>query len=190
MVPKVMRPTNSPEEERRQRFTRLMLRYHARIERYCRLRLYRDPFVCEEVVQDVFTVLYERLDTLQDDAHLGGWLYKTADNLVKKALSGARRDEKRLQYADWADERDPLLQDMAYEENYRAVEETGVDLASCMRRVLERLSAEERLLWRAYFREGGSIRTLCGQMHLTENALKSRIHRLRQKLKTLARQSL
>ena len=180
------------QAEKQRRFTRLMLRYHAGIVRFCRLRLPDDPFACEEVVQDVFTVLYERLDTLYDDAHLSGWLYQTADNLVKKARHQRMRGEKHERAVDWEAQEAagvPLPPQLTYEARFHAAEEKA-DVPAALRRVLDQLSAEERMLWRRYFQQGCPLRVMSEEMRVGEAAVKSRIHRLRQKLTRLARKAL
>ena len=47
-----------------------------------------DPTWAEDIVQDVFVTLCRKIDTLDDEADLGGWFYRVTHN---RCLSGLRR---------------------------------------------------------------------------------------------------
>lgn len=178
------------EPDREERFEKLMLGYYPKIKRYCRYYLYQDPFACEECIQDVFTVLYQKMDDLTDHAHLEGWLYKTARNFVKNALYRSMRDSKHLQYEDFAESDCAFGDTFAYEENFRAAEEEPIDVGACFDAVLKSLTADELALWKEYFRQGASVREIAVFAKRPEGTIKTRIFRLKAKLKRLARQAL
>lgn len=55
--------------------------FAAKLERLIRSRV-KDPSIAEDIVQDVFLRLQQRIETIESIASLEGWLYRSARNAV------------------------------------------------------------------------------------------------------------
>ena len=42
----------------------------------------KDPVIAEDILQDVFLKMHERLHTLKDDQKLQSWMYRIARNAI------------------------------------------------------------------------------------------------------------
>jgi RNA polymerase sigma-70 factor (ECF subfamily) len=56
-------------------------RYHDRLLGYIRARS-RSAQDAEDILQDVFVKVHRRVGTLEDDAHVGAWLYRVTHNTI------------------------------------------------------------------------------------------------------------
>jgi len=74
-------------EVRRQAFEQLVARTADRLRRYLDRRQHcRDPFLAEDVVQEVLIQLYRRADQYDPNRSFWGWLYRVARNKYIDAL--------------------------------------------------------------------------------------------------------
>ncbi|MDP2578146.1 MAG: sigma-70 family RNA polymerase sigma factor [Gemmatimonadota bacterium] len=71
-------------------FERLYQEHHTRIYALC-LRMMRDADLAEELTQDVFVRLYERLSSFRGASSFATWLHRLAVNVVLNHLRSGRR---------------------------------------------------------------------------------------------------
>lgn len=185
-----MWPRGNVTSDKEQRFTELMTQYYSRVAKFCGYRLHQQPFICEEVVQDVFLALYNQMDHLANHENLCGWLYKTADNLAKQACRKLRTEKKHLECGNMADEEYGACAQLVYEEDFQAIGEREIDVPAHVQEIVRQLSEDDRFLWKAYFHEGMSAHALSNRLGLEENTVKSRIFRLKKRLKLLVQAQL
>ena len=57
-------------------------RYYQAIYNYCQVRL-KDEYAAEDCTQDVFLLLYRKMNKLKLSENIRAWLYRTADNVIK-----------------------------------------------------------------------------------------------------------
>jgi RNA polymerase sigma-70 factor (ECF subfamily) len=155
-------------------------RYGARIYRLAR-RLLNDPRDAEEVTQDVFLTVVEKIHTFKGEAAFSSWIYRIAANAAYGRLrSKTSRPEVSLEsfpplfdeegrYAqpvlDWSER----LDDPAVAaETRRAIEQA-----------INRLPEEYRTAILLHDVEGLSNEEVAATLGLTVAAVKSRVHRAR-----------
>lgn len=57
-------------------------RYYQAIYNYCQVRL-KDEYAAEDCTQDVFLLLYRKMNKIKLSENIRAWLYRTADNVIK-----------------------------------------------------------------------------------------------------------
>ena len=65
-------------------------KYHQAIYRYCLGLLNGDVSAAEDCTQEVFLLLLEKKDSLDFDVNIRGWLYASANRIVKDYLKQER----------------------------------------------------------------------------------------------------
>jgi RNA polymerase sigma-70 factor (ECF subfamily) len=98
-------------------FQELVARYENKVYRLA-IKLTRNEALAEEVMQEVFLKIYEKIDTFRGDAALSSWIYRIAANACFAKLNL----EKRHQHAD-LDETMPQAE-QAMQERPDSVQET------------------------------------------------------------------
>ena len=114
----------------------------------------------EDVFQEVFARVFERLDTLRDDAALRPWIAQTTRNCCVDALRRAGRE---------------IAVDEVPEEADEGLER--LDEALTVHAALERLAPECREILDRFFRRDESYRTISADLDLPSGTVASRIAR-------------
>ncbi|MDR1901015.1 MAG: sigma-70 family RNA polymerase sigma factor [Treponema sp.] len=181
--------------EQQDAFDCIVRQYYEKIRSYCGYFLGGNQQAAEDCTQDVFVVLYKRMSALHDYEKIGGWLYKTAGNLVKQYAATIQTERKRqtsLPDFSGEDGSRPLPESLRYEEAFdllsgEAMEEkirAGTDY------IMGSLKKDELAIWRIVFREKRPISAVASELNLSPSAAKSRVARLRHKIVGLVRQFL
>jgi RNA polymerase sigma-70 factor (ECF subfamily) len=160
-------------------FNQLVLAYRKRILGTI-ARLIGHPEDVEDVGQEVFLRLYFSLDQLRSAEVFEPWLYRLTSNAAYDYLRKRRRRmESRM--ADLSEQQVLVADALAGgkadrdEGQRRRVRETVDEL-------LDRVSAEDRVLLMLKEVEGLSLKELGKIYHVKENALKVRLFRARQRV--------
>lgn len=142
-------------------FDEIAEKYYKQIYIYCSARL-EDEHAANDCVQEVFFILYKKINKLKLSENIRAWLYRTADNVMKnykrKIIKEVPVDDKIL--------------DISQDENFYE----GND-------ILELVGQENYNLLIAYYLNGSSIAELSKQLRISEEALHKRIQRLKKKIK-------
>ena len=141
-----------------------------RIHALC-LRMSRDRSEAEDLVQDVFMRVWERLVSYRGDSAFGTWLHRVAVNVVIEALraSGRWKDRHRGDL-DPAEVPDPSFQRLA-----------GVDLD--LERAVARLPPRARLVFVLHDVEGHKHREIADITGIAVGTCKAHLHRARRLLR-------
>lgn len=141
--------------------------WEALVDRYARYvhaivaRAYGlDPHDAEDVFQEVFTRVYERLDTLRDGEALRPWIAQTARNC---AVDSLRRTGREVPVDDVPEGVDDGL--------------ARLDEALTVHAALEGLSPECREILDRFFCRDESYRTIGSELELPPGTIASRIAR-------------
>ena len=78
------------------RFEELYREYYARIFEYCLTKISFDRDCAAEAADNVFVTLYRKWDKLTLGENVKFWLYRTADNFIKKQHKKKKRTGDRL----------------------------------------------------------------------------------------------
>ena len=161
-------------------FEEVLNRYEERVLRVIN-SIVKDPMDTEEVAQDVFLTVFDKIDTFRGDASFGTWIHRIA---VNAALMRRRRDRPgvdvsleetlpafrtnghiAVDVADWSAQAD----DPALRSETRAVIQQAVD----------ELDSKYRTVFLLRDVEGFTTEETAGILELGVPAVKSRLHRAR-----------
>ena len=138
-----------------------------------------DFHIAEEITQDVFLKVYERLSTLKHPEHFPGWLYVIATRHCNTWHRKKQVPTKSLDTMPTAE-----LEEICYAQHEIAhYEETAIEhRRELVKRLLQRLPESERTVVILYYlaeMTGEEISLFLGVSH---NTVRSRLHRARQRL--------
>jgi RNA polymerase sigma-70 factor (ECF subfamily) len=119
----------------------------------------------EDVFQEVFTRVYERLDTLRSDAAIRPWIGQLTRRLCLDKLSASAREEP---------VEEPRVQEDALAE---------IDEAFAVREAMQELSEQCREVLDRFFARDESYRTIGSALALPAGTIASRISRCLRKLR-------
>jgi len=161
-------------------FITLCERYHGKILKY----LYYSVGNIEDakdLAQEVFVIVYKRIDELQDHENIGGFIYQTAKfvaaNFKRKTLKKNLKEttvdiEIGSKHSDLFEE---LL--MIYDSN--------IDSDKYVDNVLVRLSEDKQRLYNFYYVENKSYKEIAKILNVNEASLRMKYVRLRREIKKL-----
>lgn len=170
-----------------QAFEDLVSRYENKVYRLA-IKLTRNETLAEEVMQEVFLKIYEKIGTFRGESALSSWIYRIAANACFAKLNL----EKRHQHAD-LDDAMPQAE-IALQERQDSSQELPDrplltnEALSVISRAIERLPEDFRVVLTLRDVEGMSNEDVARILELSVPAVKSRLHRARLLLrKKLAR---
>ena len=148
-------------------------RYAGPVYAYVSRRLAPRTDLAEDVVQDVFLVALQKLDTFAEQSSVVGWLLGIARHKVEDVYRARIREPE-----PFADDAETSNRGPATEPHF----DEQIDAARVQektRRILERLPEgySAALLWRYW--EKRSIKTMAAQTGKTEKAIERRLARAR-----------
>jgi RNA polymerase sigma-70 factor (ECF subfamily) len=166
-------------------FSSIVDNYYNKIFKYCKAKYDLDNYNTEDCVQDIFMTLYRNMDRLNHFEKIGPWLYRTSDNYAKKYVARLSKDIKRFKHFDENYSEDD--ENLEYSINFDLLDDQSTDIDKYMRIVFSKLSEVEIATWSLYFKDGCSIRELAETLKISENAVKSRVSRLKLKIKVIVK---
>lgn len=149
-------------------YDEIVKKYYGIIYNYCRQRLNFSKTAAEDVTQEVFFILYKKLNRLKMSEKIGIWLFRTADNEIKSYI---RKNPSYIPMENCPEE--ALMTDSTFP----SLEDSDFDC----------LTDEEKHLIEDYY---CGIKSDVAKAHnLTQNTLYIRIHRIKGKLAKQAAKS-
>ncbi len=159
-------------------FVAVYERYH-KVLYVVSYRYLKEKGRAKDVVQDVFTTLWEKRESIQVDTRLKSYLY----TMVRNRILNLIKREKRMVLSDWEDERETLA-DMgnlqpAIEDNH---------WQKSLYEAIDKLPKQKRLVCLLKVKEGLSNKEVAKKLNITEHTVKKHytqsLARLRILLKT------
>ena len=138
-----------------------------------------DFHIAEEITQDTFLKVYQKLSTLKDPKQFSGWLYVIATNLCRAWLR-----KKRLETEPLGDTEIASI-DETYS-RYIAEERTKVTVEAqreVVKALLAKLKESERTVMTLHYFGGMTCEEISRFLGVSTSAIKLRLHRARQRLK-------
>lgn len=129
--------------------------YYLSIFKYCWVKL-GDEHLAKDCTQEVFLILFKKMNKLKLSENIRAWLYRTADNVV----NNYRRKRKNT---------------VSYEELNQMTE----DVYSVEASFEDIISKEEYALLNDYYINGDDIETISKRLGISKAAASQRIHRLK-----------
>lgn len=157
-----------------------LYRRHVRSTTRLALRVLGRNADAEDVVQDAFATVFERLDDLRDDSAFAGWLSQTALNLMRQRL----RSRRLWQLIGLEPAEDAGLAELA---SASASPEDLAELA-CLDGALRRMPAEARIAWVLRHVEGWQHDEIAERLGLSVATVKRRLARAEHRVEVVTRE--
>lgn len=139
------------------------------------VKILRNKEEAEEVAQDTFLKVFEKLNTFKEEAKFSTWLYRIAFNT---SISQQRKSKtKQLDTDDYFIEmylEDELINKL----NLETIEERE----RMLKFAISKLNGEQQLLLQLYYDKDISVIDVSKITNLSQSNVKVKIHRARQKL--------
>lgn len=164
-------------------FAEIVSRYSPRVFRVAS-RFFRQRSLVEEAAQEVFLKAFTQLESFEGRGALEGWLTRIATNTCLNMIRASKRRPE-MTAADLNEEQMDWLghkQSMLAGEEHRSTENRFV-AADLAERLLETLSAEDRLAVTMIDGEGASVKEVANTTGWSESKVKVRAFRARKRLR-------
>jgi RNA polymerase sigma-70 factor, ECF subfamily len=164
-------------------FAEIVRRYSPRVFRFAG-RFFRQRSLVEEIAQEVFLRIFTQLKSYEGRGSFEGWLTRITVNTCINHLRGSKRETELTVSALSGDESDWLEKRMsdAAETAHQSSEEKLV-AADLVNRVLETMSADDRIVLTMIDGEGHSIRDVAEMTGWTEAKVKIQAFRARRRMR-------
>ncbi len=153
-------------------------------------RVIGDFHIAEDITQDTFLIVYQRLHTLKDPTQFLGWLY-----VIARRRCYAWLRKKRIRTQPLEDAETTMIQEDVYSRH--VIEEranTAVDAQrEVVKRLLAKLKESERTVMTLYYLGEMTVEEISKFLGVSVGTIKSRLQRARnrlQKEETLIREAL
>jgi len=124
----------------------------------------------EDAIQECVVTVYQKLPTLSEPRYFKTWMIRILINICCDIVRGRKR-----------------VMDFAPYLNENSMQDSSIqsDMKSDVEVVMQELQENDRLLLTLFYMEDLSVRQISDMMHISENAVKLRISRSRQKFKKI-----
>ena len=139
-----------------------------------------DFHIAEDITQEAFLKAYQRLSTLKEPQSFASWLYVITANRCKAWLRKKRTWMQSLEDTSRAQLERATYSGHIIEENERMTEETQREV---VKKLLEKLQESDRTVITLYYLGGMTYEEISKFLGVSVGAIKSRLHRARQRLK-------
>ena len=139
-----------------------------------------DFHIAEDITQDTFLQAYQKLSTLKKPQRFASWLYVIAANYCKMWLRKTRLSTQSLENTSSAQLEKATYSGYIIEENERTTAETQREV---VKKLLAKLQESDRTVITLYYLGGMNYEQISEFLGVSVSAIKSRLHRARQRLK-------
>ena len=137
-----------------------------------------DFHIAEEITQDTFLKVYQKLKTLKDPNQFSGWLYVIATNQCRAWLRKKRIDTEPLEDTE-VDKIEEAYSRYVAEEKLKATIETQREV---VKKLLAKLKESERTVMTLHYFGEMTTEEISRFLGVSTSAIKLRLHRARQRL--------
>ena len=138
-----------------------------------------DFHIAEEITQDTFLKVYQKLSTLKNPNQFAGWLYVIATNQCRAWLRKKRIETEPLEETD-VEKIDEAYSRYVAEEQSKATIETQREV---VKKLLAKLKESERTVMTLHYFGEMTVEEISRFLGVSASAIKLRLHRARQRLK-------
>ena len=141
-----------------------------------------DFHYAEEITQDAFLILYQKLPTLKDPSRFLSWFYVIVKRLCLKWLNKQKSEEQ------WQSLEDTPMEEVAeatythYVSEQRETETTEHRIET-VKKCLEKLSESERTVMVLHYLGGMTIQEISTSLEVSAEAIRLRLYRARKRLR-------
>ncbi|MDE0401334.1 MAG: sigma-70 family RNA polymerase sigma factor [Candidatus Poribacteria bacterium] len=139
-----------------------------------------DFHIAEEITQDTFLKVYQRLSTLKVPQSFAGWLYVITTNQCKAWLRKRRTWTQSLENTSSTELENRAYSGYIIEENERTAKETQREV---VKKILAKLQESERTVITLYYLGEMTYEEISEFLGVSEAAVRNRLYRARRRLK-------
>ncbi len=139
-----------------------------------------DFHIAEDITQETFLQVYQKLETLEDPTRFPRWLYVIADRLCIAWLRKNQRQTEPLEETDISEIETEAYSRFVATEHAETFAEARRDLVE---KLLAKLKESNRTVITLHYLEGMTYAEIVDFLGVSENTIKSRLRRARQQLK-------
>lgn len=162
-------------------FEELIDKYEQKIYHLC-LKIIKNSSDTEEVLQEVFLTIFNKIKEFKENSSLSTWIYRIAVNLALMKIRSSRKDKAVLHFEDYYPQFDeegyhvvPII-DWSNKPDTLLLNE---ELKNRIEKALVKLSEEYRVVFIMKDIEGLSNEEISEILNISVPAVKSRVHRSR-----------
>ena len=160
-------------------FERLVGKYQKQVHTLA-WRKVRDFHIAEDITQETFLQVYQKLETLEDPTRFPGWLYVIADRLCIAWLRRNQRHTEPLEDTDISEVETEAYSRYVATEHAKTFDEARRDLVE---ELLAKLKEGNRTVITLHYLEGMTYSEMSDFLGVSKNTIKSRLRRARQQLR-------
>ena len=160
-------------------FADLIRKYQRQIHAYA-LRKIGDFHIAEDITQETFLRVYQHLETLNDPTQFSRWLYQIANHLCIAWHRKNRLQTQPLEEIHISEIETDVYSRYVASEHAKTTAEVQPDL---VRKLLTKLKENDREVITLHYFEEMTSSEIGTYLGVSENTIKSRLHRARQRLK-------
>ena len=160
-------------------FERLVRKYQKQVHTLA-WRKIGDFHIAEDITQETFLQVYQKLETLEDPTRFPRWLYVIADRLCIAWLRRNQRHTEPLEDTDISEVETEAYSRYIATEHAKTFAEARRDLVE---ELLAKLKEGNRTVITLHYLEGMTYAEMSDFLGVSKNTIKSRLRRARQQLK-------
>ena len=153
-------------------------RYYDKVYRKC-LSFSKDPDIAQDMAQDVLLKVYSQLSKFKGTSRFSTWLYAITYNYCVEYY----RKNNRFMTVDIQEGPEMAEADDSHEQELLGAR------SNQLKKALEQIPTEDRMILVKKYQGGISIRELMDQLGISESAVKMRLSRARKRIKQLIEES-
>lgn len=155
--------------------------YRLKLFNFCLARLSGERESADDCVQEAFLVLSSKLKNGEEIEHPRAFLYRTAENFVRRRQEQITKDTKRLVPLEKATE--AATNDEVFSE---AIE--NIDYDALAERLIEALNEDEKLLYNLRYIKNTRVDEIATILNISRPAVSMRLVRLKTKITDMVTQ--
>ncbi len=159
-------------------FTALVRKYEKQVHAFVRRRV-RDYHIAEEITQDTFLRVYQKLGTLRDPNRFSGWLYMIATRCFLTRLTEKRVPMESLEAMNSAEIEALFYAQYMAEQTEKLATEKQREVVEYL---LQKLPSRERTVVALHYLSEMTCEEIGDFLDISPNTVKSQLHRARKRL--------
>ncbi|MBQ2847495.1 MAG: sigma-70 family RNA polymerase sigma factor [Clostridia bacterium] len=152
--------------------------YRIKLFNYCLSRLNGSREAADDCVQEAFIVFYKKLIEGEEFENPRAFLYRTADNFVKRQKQRLAEDLRHsVPLDDARDFESPDIDRVRLQEN--------IDYGECAKRLIKQLGENEKQLYIMRYQQKMSVESISSALGISRPAASMRLIRLRNRVEEM-----